>query len=72
MSTVISIRIPKELKQLMDKVNVDWQTEIREYIKRRIREELLKYYLESSKPYLEQMKTIDNVELIREDREENS
>jgi hypothetical protein len=56
----------------MDKVNVDWQTEIREYIKRRIREELLKYYLESSKPYLEQMKTIDNVELIREDREENS
>ncbi len=34
-----------------------------------MREELLKYYLESSKPYLEQMKTLDNAELIRE-REE--
>ncbi|MCY0858833.1 MAG: VapB-type antitoxin [Sulfolobaceae archaeon] len=70
MSTVISIRIPKELKQLMDIVNVDWQTELREYIQRRVREELMKYYLENSKSNLEKMKVIDNAELIREDREE--
>ncbi|MEM1627536.1 MAG: hypothetical protein QXV69_09800 [Sulfolobaceae archaeon] len=69
MSTVYSIRIPKKLRELMNLVNVDWQKEISKYIEDRVREELIRKYIEEGRKNLAKMKNISNADLIREDRE---
>ncbi len=39
MSVVISVRIPRELKEKMDKLkHINWSEEIREFIRRKIEE----------------------------------
>jgi len=72
MSVVFSVRIPKRLKELMDRFkNVDWVEEVRAFINRRVRELLMEEYLKNAR---EARKQLDRVpvpvdELIREDRE---
>ncbi len=72
MSVVFSVRIPKKLKELMEKCKgVDWSKEVREFIRRRVNELLKEEYLKAAK---EARKQLDRVsvpidELIREDRE---
>lgn len=72
MSSVISIRIRKELKELMDKVDVDWSNEIRKYIEKKVREELKKKFIHDAKKLREKIgveSSIPSYKLIREDRE---
>ncbi|BCU71666.1 VapB-type antitoxin [Stygiolobus caldivivus] len=69
MSTVYSIRIPKKLRELMESVDVDWQREVSKFIEERVREELIKKFIQESSKDLKGMKVIDNSVLIREDRE---
>ncbi|MEZ0248130.1 MAG: antitoxin [Thermoproteus sp.] len=39
MSVVIGIRIPKRLKEELEKLGINYTEEIREYLQRRVREE---------------------------------
>ena len=71
MSAVLSIRISRRLKKMMQRVNINWRKEIEEFIEMRIREELKREYLEEAKKIRERIPKIDksNAELIREDRD---
>ncbi|MEM3458557.1 MAG: hypothetical protein QXN36_02890 [Candidatus Bathyarchaeia archaeon] len=70
MSTTITIRIPRELKEKMKQNPAQWSEEVRKFIEERIKHlELLKT-LEEIEPKAEKRKTkIDSTTLIREDRE---
>ncbi|MCS7364686.1 MAG: CopG family transcriptional regulator [archaeon GB-1867-035] len=72
MSTVISIRVSKRLKELMDKCeNVDWSEEVRQFIARRVREVLMEAYLKAARNARRQLSKLQVPvdKLIREDRE---
>lgn len=70
MSETFSIRIPRELKEKIEKNPADWSQEVRDFLAERIKQiELLKA-LEDIEPRAEKRKTKnDSVVLIREDRE---
>ncbi len=71
MSDVVSIRVPKELKEKMRKYRIDWSREIREFIEERIRTLELLELLESIEEKAKKRRTrVDSAELIREAREE--
>ncbi len=72
MSYVVSFRIQKELKNLMDAVDIDWSREIRNFIEKRVREELKKKFLSDARELRRRIgvkSTISAAELIRRDRE---
>ena len=74
MGTVISIRVPEELKREMDRLRgeVNWSEEIREFIKRRIEEYRKKKVFDELVEYI---KTLPEApkgvarELVRESRD---
>ena len=74
MGTVISIRVPEELKREMDRLRdeVNWSEEIREFIKRRIEEyrkkEVFDELVEYIKTLPEAPKRIAH-ELVKESRD---
>jgi len=74
LGTVISIRVPEELKREMDKLRgeVNWSEEIRKFIKRRIEEyrkkEIFDELVEYIKTLPEAPKGIAH-ELVRESRD---
>ena len=74
MGTVISIRVPEELKREMDRLRnkVNWSKEIREFIKRRIEEykkrEIVNELIEYIKTLPEAPKGVAQ-ELVRESRD---
>lgn len=72
MSHVISLRIQKDLKNLMDMVDVNWSEEIKHFIERRVREELKKKFLSEARSLRKRIgveSRVSAAELIREDRE---
>ena len=74
LGTVISIRVPEELKREMDRLRdkVNWSEEIREFIKRRIEEyrkkEIINELVEYIKTLPEAPKEVAQ-ELVRESRD---
>jgi len=74
LGTVISIRVPEELKREMDRLRnkVNWSKEIREFIKRRIEEykkrEIVNELIEYIKTLPEAPKGVAQ-ELVRESRD---
>ena len=74
MGTVISIRVPEELKREMDRLRdeVNWSEEIREFIKRKIEEyrkkEVVNELVEYIKTLPEAPKGVAQ-ELVRESRD---
>jgi hypothetical protein len=70
MSATFSVRIPRELKEKIDKNPADWSKEVRDFLAERVKQiELLKT-LEEMDSQPEKRKTkIDSTTLIREDRE---
>ena len=70
MSATFSVRIPRELKEKIDKNPADWSKEVRDFLAERVKQiELLKT-LEEIDSQPENRKTkIDSTTLIREDRE---
>jgi len=69
-SVVITIRIPKELREKMKKVNINWSEEIRRFIEERIkRYELLEAFEEIRARARKRRVKVDSSLLIREDRE---
>jgi len=72
MSYVISVRIRRELKELMDKVGVNWSEEIRRFLERRVREEMRRKFLDDAKRLRSRIgveSKVSAAELIREDRD---
>ncbi len=69
-SEILTIRVPKELKEKMRKLNINWSEEIRLFIERKIRShELLQALTEIRCKAKERRVSVDSVKLIREDRE---
>jgi hypothetical protein len=71
MSTVYSFRIPKQLKDTLEKLSeVDWQQELRTFLEQKVREEYVRKQLEEARDLRSKMKhAVNSAELIREDRE---
>lgn len=71
MSSVYSVRIPKRLKEDIERIDdVDWQAETRTFLERKVRKERLARDLEKARDQRQKSKKIINsAELIREDRE---
>jgi len=68
-TTVYSIRIPREIREAMEKMkDVDWQEEIRKMIIDRVRKELKRRLLEEAKELRSKMKSSNIFDMIREDR----
>ncbi len=42
MSVVIAVRIPKALKEQLDRLNINYAEEIRKYLKERVKREILR------------------------------
>ncbi len=69
-TTVYSVRIPKEIRDAMEKTkDIDWQEEIRKMIIERVRQETKKRLLEEAKEIRKKMKSSNISEMIREDRD---
>ncbi len=72
MSEVLSIRISKELREAMKKIDIDWRREIESFIKRRLRHYFKEKYLRDARLLRSNIHKakISSAELIREDRDE--
>jgi predicted DNA-binding protein len=70
MSDVLTIRVPKELKERMRRLDNGWSEEIRAFIEERIRQlELAELIEETTKNPSRPRTRVDSTHLIREDRE---
>jgi hypothetical protein len=71
LSSVYSVRIPKRLKEDIEKIDrVDWQSETRRFLEKKVRKERLAIELHKAKELRRKSKKIVSAaELIREDRE---
>jgi len=70
MSTTFTIRISKELKEKMKKLNAEWSEEVRRFIEQRVKHlELIKTIEEIRLRAEKRRVKTDSTWLIREDRE---
>lgn len=70
MSTTFTIRIPRELKEKMEKNPAEWSQEIRDFLEARVRQMELMKTLQRIESRAESRKTkTDSTVLIQEDRE---
>ena len=72
-STVISIRISRELKEELEKLGIDYAKEIREYLTRRVREERAKRLIKEFEEFRQSIGIVKgnlSAEFIRENRDE--
>jgi predicted metal-dependent peptidase len=71
MSSVYSVRIPKRLKKEIETIEkVDWQSETRRFLEKKVRKERLTIQLQKAKELRRKSKkVISGADLIREDRE---
>ena len=70
MSSTFTIRIPRELKEKMKKLNREWSEEIRKFIEKRVKHLELMKAVEEVEPRAEKRRlSVDSAMLIREDRE---
>ncbi len=70
MSDIVSVRVPRELKEKMRRYRIDWSEEIRKFLEERVR--VLKFLetLDDIENKARKRRTrVDSVKLIREARE---
>jgi len=70
-TTVYSIRIPQELRKMMEEMKeINWQEEIRRAVEELVRNKNREKLLAEAKEIREDMKiSVSSAELIREDRD---
>ena len=70
-NVVYSVRIHKELRELMEELKeINWQREIKEIIERRVKEEYRKKLMKDARKLRRAMKVeVSSAKLIREDRD---
>lgn len=70
MSSTVTIRIPRELKEKMKKLPVEWSEEVRNFLEERVKHiELVKTIGEVELRAEKRQVKVDSTALIREDRE---
>jgi hypothetical protein len=70
MSTTLTIRIPRELKEKIEENPAEWSQEIRDFLEKRIKQMELIRTLQEIEPRTKKRKTkVNSTILIREDRE---
>ena len=74
MSVVISVRIPRRLKERMDELSdvVNWSEEIRKFLEERVRELYRRMVLKEVRKVIEQLPEVPRgtiTEYVREDRD---
>jgi len=70
MSSTFTVRIPRELKEKMKRLPVEWSEEIRSFIEEKVkRSELLEVIGEIELRADKRRLRVDSAKLIREDRE---
>lgn len=70
MSSTYTIRIPREIKDRMRKINVEWSEEVRGFIEERVKHlELVKAIEEAGSRAEKRKAKVDSTILIRKDRE---
>ena len=70
MSTTFTIRIPRELKEKMEKNPAEWSQEVRGFLEERVKQIELMKTLQEIESRAERRRTkTDSTILIREDRE---
>jgi predicted transglutaminase-like protease len=73
MSTTITIRVPRELKEKMKENPQEWSEEVRNFIEERVRNLELQKTLQIIGSRAEKRRVkVDSTTLIREDRERQS
>ena len=73
MSVVIGVRVPKWLKDELERLRINYAKEIREYLEKRVREEKLKKILGEIAEIRRRIGRVEGnlaAEFIREDRED--
>jgi predicted DNA-binding protein len=69
-SSTYTIRIPREIKDRMRKINVEWSEEVRGFIEERVKHlELVKAIEEAGSRAEKRKAKVDSTILIRKDRE---
>ncbi|RLE50101.1 MAG: antitoxin [Candidatus Methanomethylicota archaeon] len=72
MSTIVAIRVPKQLKEALEELGIDYSREVKEFLERRVREERLKRSIEKLEEFKRGLGKIDGnlaARFIREVRE---
>ena len=69
MSSVITIRVPRSIKSLMEESDINWSEDIRHYIETRAKSLRLNRLLKRLKPVKLKKGAVDSTLLIREDRD---
>ena len=70
MSTTFTIRIPRELKEKMEKNPAEWSQEVRDFLEERVKQIEMIRTLQEIELRAEKRKTkTDSTVIIREDRE---
>ena len=72
MSTVISIRVPRRLREELERLGIDYAEEVRRFLEKRVREEKARRIRERLARLRSQIGRVEGnvaAELIREDRE---
>ena len=70
MSEIITVRVPRRLKERMRRIKVNWSEEIRSFLERRVRELELIEVLDGVARSAEKRRVrVDSTFLIREDRD---
>jgi hypothetical protein len=70
---VVSFRVPKEIKEEMKKVDINWSEEIRKFIERKLREYARKEALREIDSFLAELRAERGTasKYVREDRDIN-
>ncbi len=70
MESVMTIRLPEDLKKEMDRYNINWSDELRKDIAKKIKALKMLSLLEDMQKNSKLMKVkVDSTELIRQDRD---
>jgi hypothetical protein len=71
MSSTVSIRVPRRIKELLQELNIDWYNKVRGYLEELIEEELRNRILNEADEIRNSIgeETSPAAKLIREDRE---
>jgi hypothetical protein len=71
MSSTVGVRVPKRVKELLQELNIDWYSRIREYLEGLVEEELRNRILKEADEIRNSVgrETSPAAGLIREDRE---
>lgn len=71
-STVIGVRIPRRLKEELEKLGIDYAKEIKCFLEKRVREEKAKRLIREINEFMGKIKPIGenlSARMIREDRD---